>query len=292
MQICRKCKRPYSGDERTMCPHCGHLPEVGTTGKKKEKTSPFPGAGPTGLLVRCIMCGELVSPSEKNVCPVCKTPLVEPVGLPWQARRAKRMSAFRAVWKTTLGLFRNPEFSFAKLKLNRGFREPLAFQLGVLFGFAYVLKVIHRLVPFLWPLKKIVGKLLPVWGGIGQGKRELAIELASELQGLIAFSAFCLVAAVVANRTLSSMGGVKRGVCDTYAVFAYGLTASYLMFLVPIMGPLIGVVWGFIMIMGGLRQVHRVQARHAFGTIVVLLAVYFLFRSGLGAVRDFVILKF
>jgi len=255
--------------------------------------------GPAGWCVRhpdrpisgvCASCGAFtctecdVSVQGIRLCEGCRTrmqrTLVAPVA--WEERR--ELGVFRGWWRTTAGVISRPLTFFDQLDPRR--------DMGAAVGYALVGSVLHRLLSSLQRLGVAVwllvqGGVTAASGGFGSGAPAgslsglagtsplwmtlggAGVQLAVAVLAPFATFGLFLVVAMLQHASLRAVGaGGERGTLATLKVACYSLGGTGWMGLLPIIGPLVQLVWWTVLMVQGTAVIHR---RSTTRTLVVVL---------------------
>ncbi|UCC48254.1 MAG: YIP1 family protein [Gemmatimonadota bacterium] len=246
------------------------------------KPSNCPGCGAPLLASDdiCPFCGEVLAGTAapgrarrpEPPVPEPPAPTAEAVGTeppPWEAKRA--YGFWNALWLTWRDSVFRPVQFFRGLSPRTG--------LGPALGYAVLLAVVALVFNLYWAL--IEGTL-----ATGQDEGALALGLGSFVM-LIVWLVFViplyvgLLFALVALLHVSFVivGAGRRGFEATFRAVAYASgPAAFAIF--PFFGPLLGTVWGTVLLFIAVREVQRTSnGRAAVGftlPLIALLALFFL----------------
>ncbi len=244
-----------------LCPICEHpLPET-----------------PIG---RCPNCGaEIVAQSA--LAPVTPAPgpdaMPRPEATPWDDRA--RIGFVAALIETTRQVLSGPSAFFRDLPVTGGIGSPLLY--GVVLGWGgavaagfysalfhsivgtSLVDALSRLVnPNAAPTASPFAGFLEGWGG-------LIVQL---LFGGFFAAVGIVIYAGILHLALLLLSGAQRGFEATLRVVAFSQAVS-VVFLLPFCGQLAGAVWGLILYVIGVAEVHRIGYGKAIAAVLLPLVV-------------------
>jgi hypothetical protein len=249
------------------CPYCQFSKEI-----PKEKIPP----GVIG--VTCPRCGQrfewaaavkdMSSVGEEDPEREGQDPMAGPEdgtarrGAPWENR--SELGFWQSIFQTIKEVLFSPQALFKTLSVRNGFRDPLVF--GLFLG------SIGGMIGLFWQFVIVSGGLLPfVLPVIGH----IAI-------GLLFFVLMLLVPVFVAagiffysgilHLMLTIVRGGKNGYEATFRVISYSHATRVFSF-IPIIGGLVSGVWGLIIQIIGLREIHDTTYLRVIGAFLLLLGL-------------------
>jgi rubredoxin len=189
------------------------------------------------------------------ICPVCKYrfELVNPDSAsghseeaPWESR--SELGLWRAIYQTFVSVLFTPSVFFRKMTAAKGVAEPMAFglllgSLGFMFGFFWnFLLVSGAIVSF---TSSYLEKIPLIWVFI----------FVLILSPLLVLMDMFIKAGVIHVLMLAFKDG-KKGFGGTFRTVAYGQSTRVLS-LIPFIGGVVGWFWNFIIVIVGLREMHK-----------------------------------
>ena len=205
------------------CPFCGAPNELA-------EARP----GPVQGTILCRICGqELDAPGPGRVCDAeafiaqALGP-AEPKVLPWEEQEG---SLLRRWWATCWQVLLRPRRSF-EAKAWVGWGWPVGFAL-IMLSLRAVLIVIH------------------------EAARGVQVAPSVVMGTAVGMMVGVIVTSVVVHGGLLLVGAGRAGLKRTLEVMCYAEAAS-LLWAVPVVGPVVGVIWELVAVVGGLAGVHGV----------------------------------
>ena len=153
--------------------------------------------------------------------------------------------------------------------------------------------------PFAFAVLAMVGGTL--LAAVAASLTDSAGRIASDT-GLLMFIMFgslavamplMFVEAGIYHVLLMILGGDRRGFAATFRVCAYVDGSTALVGWVPVLGPVVALIWGVYLRIVGLREIHRTSTSRAFASVFLAFVVPVLVIGAmLGTVVAFVLLLF
>ena len=192
----------------------------------------------------------------------------ESPALPWQER--ERLGIFTAFVETVKLFVSAPDEAWRRTRETGGYGEPLLF--AVLAGWAAVL--VSTLYDILLP--KPWKNLLPAEfaGREALGPRGVGAGCVAIVAPLLLAGALYVVAGVLHASlwVVGALRGSASGFEGTFRVVSYSMV-SQVANVVPYVGWLVALVWGFYLQVKGAERLHRTTAGRAAAALVLPLAV-------------------
>lgn len=260
MTLCPRCEQPLPETPERFCIHCG-APLDGEA--VSSPADPQPDAQPS---VPPPADTALPEPSAELPPP----PDSAPTGAPWDRR--SEVGLVTALVDTTLQVLSKPRAFFGRMAVDGGLGGPLAY--GVLLGYVGLLaSAVYDTI-----FESIVGRQSPQLGLGPEFERAVAMLqggpglLVQAIVGPVAIAVSLLLVAALNHLGLMLLGGARRDFEATFRVCSYAKATS-LIALVPVCGPLIGVVWGAVVTIIGLQTVHDTTLARAVGAVLLPFVV-------------------
>ena len=246
--------------QMTQCPQCGYV---------QEQTD------------ECIKCGVIISkvlkyqeavkpPGVETASPgpagpsaegspvqrVIGTPIDEPAGsTPWEDMASLGFTT--AFFRTIKEVFSIPDIFFRRMPVNNGILNPLLF--GIIAGY------VGALINFFWQytFSGLFG------GGLNFAGVSPVIIYAFVLPILIIIGLF--IGSIIIHISVMMFGG-KRGFEATFRVLAFSNSIQLLSSIVPLLGALFALIYYPVVIVVGLKEIHRItMGRAAFAVFVSII---------------------
>ncbi len=172
---------------------------------------------------------------------------------------------FTGLWRTFKGVLFSPTEFFREMSPKKGFRDAMAFgillgSIGAMFGLFW---------QFLMQSQDIlyIAKLLPE--SVSVNGFFLALIIVSPLLVLINV----VIVSLVLHVSLFILRGASNGLEATFKVVLYSNAVSVFS-LIPYLGSLITFIWSAVIIVTGLREIHRTSTMKAvFALLLPLFAI-------------------
>ncbi len=209
--------------------------------------------------------------------------------MPWE--RLDRHGFFQGLWLTMkAAMFSAPRF-FAAMPVNQGISRPLAFFILV--------SMFQALVQYFWQMLGLTA-LMQIGGGDMMPDPAMTTGMGAGLMGLgsammLLFYPFLLalnlfVTAGIMHVSLLLFQAATRGFEATLRAVAYGFAPIVLAAVpLPVLAPIVAMVWSLAVIIIGCRYVHHttyvrvglaLMAQLLFFLLTVSLLAFFLTQSG------------
>lgn len=226
----------------------------------------------------CKICGKGFELGEGlSFCPNCGNRMEEErYGCPWEEREKHGfMEAFFLTWKNSV---------FSPRNFYRGV-PPEGSIWNALF-YAMVVGSIGMSIQLIWeyiframevPIMMSSQQFLYLMGG----KMLLILIILSPI--LVAMLAF--ITSGIYHVCLLIVGGANRSFKTTFKAISYG-SGTGLFSIVPIFGQLVALVWGFVVAVVGLREMHKTTT----GKVVIAIMLPLILCFCLGVVSVFIVL--
>lgn len=186
----------------------------------------------------------------------------------------EELGYFTELWKTFTGVLFSPDKFFSEKRHEAGIGQSFAFgmlmgSLGVMFGAFWQFLLSSQELSFIlkvFPESFTVNHLF------------LSYIIISPL--LVIISMFIITA--ILHCCLFILGGTTRGFTGTFKVCAYS-NASSIFSLIPLLGGFIGAIWGLVVMVIGLREIHETSTlRTVFALLIpvfilIILGIFLLF---------------
>lgn len=219
---------------------------------------------------RCLTCGFEAVPGISS-CPLCGAEITargarkKPDGPAWEDPELAFPGNVRVTWRESL--FRPAEF-FARLGDEMPFSRPLLY---------YLLMAVASAFFTLW--WRAVGvspeEFVPLLGEVGDGA-PLADFFLSPFVALAALAIWT----VVVHLLVLLLAPQRSRLSMTARVFCYA-SGTWVLAAMPIVGSLAGLIWGTVIQIVGLREVHRMTTWRASLAVVWLPALLLAFIGAL-----------
>jgi len=198
-----------------------------------------------------------------------------PDSLPWESR--SQIGVARAYVDTVAQFLSNPDGAWARTRESGGLEDPLLFAIasavvGSLFRAVYGLMfapVWMRFIPF-----AVRNRWLTGWPHRATGCALVLWPIATAIGVTIGL----FIASAIFHLCLMLVGGLKSstsGFEGTFRTVSYS-SVSMLANVVPFMGGLIALVWGFYLNLRGAVRMHRTTPGRAAAAMLIPLAVVIL----------------
>ena len=194
-------------------------------------------------------------------------------GLPWEIRGQN----FGTWWETTKLCLTQPTHAFSVMRRHGGMGQPMMYC-----GYGLAAGFVGQMIWYL-PLMIVVGLVASQQGNGGEAFAGIAIQLVmSVIQGAIGVVAGAtlglLVGAAILHLCLMMVGGAKQGFEATLRVIGYAQGSIAWMNVIPIIGPLVGVIWGLVIEIIGVARAHEIDTgKAALAVFLPLIACCVLF---------------
>lgn len=188
----------------------------------------------------CPHCGHDADASADE-CPLCGTPLDGPV--PWEDPRLGFAAGIRETWRESLF---EPARFFGRIRDEGTVLRPLLYFLLV--------TVATSLAALVWEAQGLT--LAHMAGYVEAGGAAAAGPAVSFVLSPVIAVVIALVLTVTFHLGALMVAPDRRGMGATARVVFYAAGPSVLA-AVPILGPVVGAVWGLVLQVVGLREVHR-----------------------------------
>jgi len=185
---------------------------------------------------------------------------------------------FKVLWQTFKGALFSPTVFFRGKRQEKGIGESFAFgmllgSVGAMFGIFWQFLLDSQELSF-------VLELLPEF--ITMNHLFLGYIIISPFLVFI----FMFITAAVLHCCLFILGGANRSFADSFKASAYS-NASSVFNLIPYIGQYIGVIWGLIVLVIGLRELHETSTLRAVFALLLPLFLLILLGIVLGFVAAF-----
>lgn len=261
MRTCVACNITYEGDEAGPCPRCGRLPHAAPQ-------AAWGHVSDVSSVLKCPACAAVFSGRPGDACPRCGARIGERAGLPWQDRRTKGLSAFRAIWRTVRAVHRHPYEAFADMQSDQLAAEADHFFIAS-FVAVGILRALAVLVAGLVAIPFTPHKLDWATAGIG-----LTIVGANLILVFVAVDIIFVyhMAASVARWVMRVLHAGDRPVGDIVAVFEYGPGSTYLWAAFPVIGWLLSFAATCVIAPNALAALYGVGYGKAWAAATPLIA--------------------
>jgi hypothetical protein len=249
---CPRCSAPLlAADE--ICPFCGYRLSAMPM---PDEPSPAREAAPREREA-------LTEPSQEPVGPALDVETVATEPPPWE--RWRQLGFFTSLWLTWRDSVFRPVSFFRRLPPRGGYGSPL--------GFAVIVTVFGLFFSFYWSTVEEA-----VSGALEQG---IAVELIGGFVTLLfglallipLYVGLLFASVAVIHVGFLVVGASRRGYGATFRAVAYASSpAAFSVF--PFFGPLLGLIWGMVLIYVAVREVQRTtNGRATLGFLIPFLAV-------------------
>ncbi len=252
---------------------------------------PLPSSGAPGGTVACASCGRAFPPSEviqigdRPICPDCKPAVLQSLqqggglpsgpdgfrtGPPWEQRQ--QLGFVKAGWETFKAVMFQPTETFATMRRGGDLAGPLWYYVitGTIGGtIGLGLQLLLQVAGLMPTLANQPGFNPAGFRALGLGMGVGALVFIVLMPLLLALYAFLIPG--VMHVSLMICGGAKQPFETTFRVVNYVFGSVSLFQVVPLCGPLLGLVWGLVCVVIGLTPAHEISTGRA--VCAVLLPV-------------------
>ncbi len=193
-------------------------------------------------------------------------PLLVP--LPWEKR--SEIGFFKAFFQTLRAVLFFPKITFSRMETTGGFAAPL-FYYVIVASTVFTMTVLLLLPAVL----KNPGVLAPQLATFSQ-KAILAGFAGVIVVAPLLFIVGIFLSSFIAHMSLKILGATKKPFRATFRVLCYSFGSTSLFQLIPLVGGILGALWGLTLYFIGLKEVYSLSKWRAFFVIVVSVALYLL----------------
>jgi hypothetical protein len=185
-------------------------------------------------------------------------------GLPWEAKG----QSVGTWWETTKLCMTQPTNAFSIMRQYGGLGQPMLYC-----GYGLAAGFVGQMIWFL-PLMLVMGLVAGQGGEGGEAAAAIGIQIVmSVFQGvmgvLIGATIGLLIGAAILHVCLMVVGGARQGYETTLRVLGYAQGSIAWMNVIPIVGPLVGAIWGLVIEIIGVARAHEIDTGKA--ALAVLL---------------------
>jgi len=202
-----------------------------------------------------------VPPEPPSASPVATAPL------PWEARDSR---GFFPAFFDTVGLFLSrPSEAWARTRESGDIGSPLLFAVLI----SWVVIVIQTLIARVITLPALPGMMGRRFGAMG-GYAGPGLLFTIILTPIFVVIALFIATAIlhVCCMIVGALTNSKAGFEGTFRVIAYS-DAAHIAGIVPVVGPLIAVVWWIVLAVLGITRLHRTTQGKAIAAILIPLVL-------------------
>ena len=202
-----------------------------------------------------------MSSAEPNVSPA----------LPWEARA--RLGPVAGYVETVKLFVSNPDAAWSATRESGGYEDPLLFAVasaavGTLFS------AIYRMLFFPFWIRLLPHVLRDRWEFFGAPRSAGCSLIVAPIVGAIVVTIGIFIASAIFHVCLMMVGGLNQsasGFEGTLRTVSYS-SVSMLASVIPLVGGLIGLVWGFFLNVKGAVRMHRTTSGKAAAAMLIPLA--------------------
>jgi hypothetical protein len=228
-------------------------------------------------------------PGEPPAAPPLGGPPAARPGLPWDNRKD-----LGALVETVKLLVTSPGQAYAMTREKGDYGSPLIFAV-IFFIFGAILSGLWQLAfgpaPWLEYIEQMPPEMREAMAGAGTGG-PVGLVVGIVLTPLIGIVALFIWSGIV-HLVLQLLGGLRdstAGFEGTFRAIAYS-SVSQIAYLVPLVGPLLGVVWSIVLNVIGLSTLHRTSQGKALAAVLIpvllccclIAAVFAMMGAAIGA---------
>ncbi len=201
----------------------------------------------------------VVEPGNPGVPVVASAAATEPA---WERRL--QLGWMVALTETIKGFLSSPAAAFQRMSTEGGIGSPLLFYtlLGTVTGW---MNIFYQVVLLVVNPDLVMGEYAKVLT-VDQMKVSYAF-LFVLMPGLIIAGSF--ISAGILHICLMMLGGAKKPFEATYRVVCYGWGAAAILQFIPFCGPYIYAVWGLVLLVMGLKEVHRTDYTRSITAVIL-----------------------
>jgi hypothetical protein len=250
---CGSCGHEWQGGFGEACPACGTVAQNPFT---ENAAPPPPPAPPTGG--PSPWQSPRVSPSNVDGGPELGD------GIPWESEQSAQ-----SLFETLKAVLLETQQTFGRASKTQS--------IGPAFIYVLILGVAGGLIGQLWSLAT-TGFMSNLAGIEGmEGMEGIGGLATSGVTGFLLVPVWvvggCFVVAGLVHLTLMMLGAASAGFEATFRVIAFAQGSAAPLQIVPVLGPLIGMVWGIVVEIMGIKELHDTTTGKAAAAVLLPLFV-------------------
>jgi len=181
-------------------------------------------------------------------------------GSPWERRT--ELGLWQGIYRTFISVLFSPTAFFMKIKPDKGLSEPLAFglllgSLGLMFG-------------FFWDFLLVSGIIMSLGSRLFEQAPLNWIFFAAIFLSPLLVLVDMFAKSAVLHVLMLIFGSGKRKFEGTFRVVAYGQSTKVLS-IIPFVGNVTGWIWNIIVVISGLKEIHKTSRIKAGIAVIVLI---------------------